>query len=342
MAGVKISFFEMEDWERTELERLGGVHDLRFESGPLDGRTAAAHADADVLSTFIHSNLDAPVLERFGRLGLIATRSTGHDHIDLEWCRRNGVAVANVPRYGDRTIAEHVFALLLAISHRIVEAVDRTRRGDFSFGGLQGFDLYGATMGVVGTGRIGRCTVLLALGFGMRVLAHDLRPDPGLAETPGVRYAPLAELLASSDVVSLHVPGGEGTRHLMDGARFAQMKPGAVLINTSRGEVVDTAALVRALGEGRVAAAGLDVLEAEPGLREEAELLRTLAARRDRDMRTLLADHILLRMRNVLVTPHSGFDTRQAVRRILTTTRENIEAYAAGKRQNTVEASVAG
>jgi D-lactate dehydrogenase len=327
--------FEAESWEREAFQSLAECHDVRFESRPLDRRLAPEHSGADVISTFIYSRLDEDVLQFFDRLVLIATRSTGVDHIDADWCHRHGTAIANVPGYGENTVAEHVFALLLALSHHIVEAAGRTRRGDFSQTGLQGFDLLGRTMGVIGTGAIGRHTIRIAKGFGMDVLAFDIQPDDDLARDLGFRYTQMNELLAACDVVSLHVPGGPKTHHLIGGDEFRIIKPGAVIINTSRGSVLDTTALLRALSDGRVAAAGLDVIEEEPTVREEAELIRSIFTR-SHELDTLLSDHVLLRMRNVLITPHTAFNTREAVERILDVTCENIAAYTAGSPQNII------
>lgn len=291
----------------------------------------------EVVSTFIYSSLDKSVLERFPHLRLVATRSAGYDHIDLEYCAANEVRVANVPSYGEQTVAEHVFALLLALSHQLVEAVDRTRRGDFSLKGLQGFDLAGKTMGIVGTGHIGRCTARIARGFDMEVVAFDVEPDEEAAREIGFRYRGFEELLRGSDVISLHVPANEGTRHMIGAEQFEAMQDGTVLINTARGSVVDVRALIQALSSGKVAAAGLDVLPEEPLIREEAELLRS-AFSREHDLETLLAGHILLRLRNVLITPHSAFNTREAVQRILGVTQENIQSFLAGAPTNLVAA----
>ncbi len=332
---MRIVVFEVEAWERQAFRGLERDHEVTFVEDSLDAGNAGGYAEAEVVSTFIYSELDRAVLERLPALRFIATRSTGYDHIDLEHCRSRDIDVSNVPSYGENTVAEHVFALLLAISHHIVEAANRTRRGDFSQQGLRGFDLEGRTIAVIGTGAIGRHVVRIAKGFGMEVVAHDLHPDDALAAEMGVRYLPLEEALASADVVTLHVPGGEATRHLLSEREFARMKDGAVLINTARGNVVDTRALLRALSEGKLAAAGLDVLADEPAIREEAELLRSFFAR-EYDLETLLADHILLRLRNVVITPHSAFNTREAVSRILATTRENIEAFARGAPRNLV------
>ncbi len=332
---MKISVFEVEDWERERLSSLQGQHNVRFVREPLDAELADEHADAEVVSVFIYSDLDPEAISRLGRLEMVATRSTGFDHIDLDACRERGIVVANVPTYGENTVAEHVFALLLAISHRVLEAADRTRRGDFSLQGLDGFDLRGRALGVIGTGYIGRHTIRIARGFGMDVIAYDTEPDEELAADLDFTYTSLAELLSSADVVSVHVPGSKRTHHLLSDAEFEAMKDGAVLINTSRGSVVDSRALLRALGSGKLAAAGLDVLEEEPAVREEAELLRRVFAR-EHDLETLLTDHILLRLRNVVITPHSAFYTREAVGRILEVTAENIEAFAAGNPINQV------
>lgn len=333
---MKIVVVEVEPWESRTFETLGEEHELVFSQTPLDhGPPKERIADAEVLSTFIYSALDRRRLERFERLRLIATRSTGFDHIDVDYCRERGIQVSNVPTYGENTVAEHVFAVLLAISHHLVEAVDRTRRGDFSQVGLQGFDLRGKTLGIVGTGNIGRHTAMIANGFGMTVVAFDVKPDEAAARDIGFRYAELDEVLGQSDVVSLHVPGNEKTRHLISWNEFEAMKDGAILVNTSRGGVVDIRALLNALSSGKIAAAGLDVLPEEPVIREEAELLRS-AFNREHDLETLLADHILLRLRNVIITPHSAFNTREAVQRILDTTRQNIEAFLAGEPQNRV------
>lgn len=332
---MKIAAFEIEDWERAAFDRLGQDHQVRFASEPLRAENARDYAESEVITTFIHSELDGSVLEQLPDLKLIATRSTGFSHIDLDYCRAHQVVVANVPEYGQNTVAEHVFGLLLTISHNLRTAMDRTRRGDFSQQGLQGFDLSGKTLGVIGTGSIGRCVVKIAQGFDMNVVAFDVKPDRALAEGMGFAYVSLDELLRQSDVVTLHVPENKHTRGMISHEQFKLMKDGAVLLNAARGGIVDVHALLNALASGKLRAAGLDVLTEEPTIREEAELLRSFF-RKEHNLETLLADHILLRMRNVYITPHSAFNTREAVGRILETTVNNITSFAAGQPTNLV------
>jgi len=332
---MKVTIFELEEWERQAFETLRRHHDVDLCATPLSSHTVAEHAETDIVSTFIYSRLDRSVLKQLPSLKLIATRSTGFDHIDLEYCAQHEVAVCNVPTYGDNTVAEHVFALLLTLSHKMDQAIDRTRKGDFSPRGLQGFDLEGKVFGVIGTGNIGRHTIRIARGFGMEVVAYDVKPDNEAAHQLGYRYVAMAELLRQADVISLHVPATPKTRHLLSHEQFDQMKEGVVIVNTSRGNVIDSQALIRGLAEGKVRGAGLDVLPEEPVIREEAELLRSVYERKH-NLDALLADHVLIRLRNVVVTPHSAFNTREAVSRILETTVANIESYIQGEGQNIV------
>lgn len=323
---MKTVVFEAEEWERSLLDNLPSACQTVFEEDALDEDHAKKHADAEIISTFIYSDLGRNVLEHFENLRLIATRSTGTDHIDKDYCSEQGIEIRNVPSYGDNTVAEHVFGLLLTISHRLWDAVDRTRKGEFDFEGLQGFDLKGKTLGVIGTGSIGEHAIRIAQGFGMRVVAYDVRQREDLAEELGFPYLDLHDLLAESDVITIHVPGTESTQSLLSHEEFQKMKDEIVLINTSRGSVVDVKALTEALADGKVAAAGLDVLPDEPAVREEAELLRA-AFRKQHDLDRLLADHLLLRLRNVYITPHSAFNTREAVQRIFDTTVKNITTF---------------
>lgn len=304
---------------------------------PLMAANAAQYRDAEVISTFIYSNFDREVLADFSRLRPIATRSTGYDHIDTGYCGAHGITVSNVPTYGENTVAEHVFALLLTISHRLREAMERARSSRFSPLGLEGFDLQGKTMGVIGTGNIGRHVIRIARGFAMDVVAFDIKPAPETAAVLGFRYVGLDELLAQSDVVTLHLPAHPKNARLLDTRAFERMKPSAVLINTARGSLVDARALIEALRDSRLAAADLDVLPDEPLIREEAELISSIYDSR-RDVRDLIADHVLLNMPNVVVTPHSAFNTREAIGRISKTTVANIESFLGGKPVNVVTA----
>ena len=332
---MRVVLFETEDWEREACHRLSHDHALSCTRDPLNAETVETHADAEVVSPFVNSRLGPEVLERLPRLRLIATRSTGYDHIHLDACRARGITVCNVPGYGDATVAEHVFALLLSISHRLIEAVEATRRGAFAQVGLRGFDLRGRCLGVVGTGRIGQRVIEIAKGFGMEVVAHDLRLDEEAAARLGFRYKPFATVLAEADVLSLHVPGSSGHPPLLSDAEFGAMKHGAVLINTARGNLVDPAALVRALRAGRLRAAGLDVLPQEPLLKDEAEIFR-LDRHSEPELRSLLASNVLLQFPNVIVTPHNAYNTDDAVHRIIATTLDNIEAFVRGAPQNVV------
>ncbi len=330
---MKIIVFEVEEWERRAFEQLKTEHEIEFVNELLTMDNVKQYADADIVAPFIYSDLSAGVLKHLGRVKLVATRSTGFDHIDLEYCKGNNITVCNVPVYGDNTVAEHVFGLLLAISHNLVAAVDRTRRGDFSQTGLQGFDLLGKTLGVIGTGSIGQCVIEIAKGFRMNVVACDVKQNEQLASKLGFRYVTMDELLATSDIITLHVPSNEKTRNLISGEAFAKMKDGVVLINTARGDIVDVKALVKAIADGKVAAAGLDVLPEESVIREEAELLHSVYHKKY-DLETLLFNHILLRLRNVIITPHSAFNTREAVERILSTTVDNIASFSRGEPRN--------
>lgn len=332
---MKIVAFEVESHEAPAFEALAAQHEIALVHGPLEAAEAKRYEDADIVSTFIYSKLDRDTLERLRALRLIATRSTGFDHIDAAYCRERGITISNVPSYGENTVAEHVFALLLTISHRMLQAVARAKEGEFSPVGLTGFDLAGKTIGVVGTGAIGRHVIRIAQGFEMNVLACDIRPDAALAEKLGFRYVSFDDLLRAADIVSLHVPATPQTANLVSTEQFLEMKDGVVLINTARGSVVDTRALIDALRRGKVAAAGLDVLPDEPLIREEAELVCSEYGDH-RNLRNLVADYVLLRMPNVVVTPHSAFNTREALGRIVETTIDNIRAFVAGRAQNTV------
>ena len=333
---MKVAFFEVEDWERERLRRGLPGDELVFYEKPLDETLAAQVADAEVVSVFIHSQVSRRIVEALPQLRLVATRSTGYDHVDIQACRERGILVANVPYYGENTVAEHTFGLILTLSHNILKAYLRTTRGDFSLRGLEGFDLKGKTIGVVGAGSIGLHVIRIAKGFGMEALAYDVKQNRLIAEVLGFQYAPLDELLSRADVITLHAPYTPATHHLINRETLAKAKPGALLINTARGGLVDTDALLWALDEGIIGGAGLDVLEGEELIVEERQLLDQPQA--EDKLRMLLRHHILLRRDNVVITPHTAFYSREALLRIVDTTIDNIRSFAAGSPQNLVVA----
>lgn len=320
-------FYEVAPWERRFLTRVLSQQriSVRFVTQPLSEETLPSAMGAEILSVFIYSRLTDPLLRRLRKLRLIVTRSTGFDHIDLKACSRRNVAVANVPAYGEHTVAEHTFALILALSRNIHKAYVKTMKGDFSLEGLQGFDLKGKTMGVIGAGRIGMHVIKMARGFGMEVLVSDVRKDMFLSEVLDFRYVPLESLLRRADIVSLHLPSTPSTYHLMNRRTFSMMKRGALFINTARGGLVETDALVWALDTGILGGAGLDVLEGEELVKEERQLLSKDFPKER--LVTALKNHILLHRENVVITPHIAFYSREALQRILETTVVNLTSF---------------
>lgn len=334
-----ILLVELEPWEQQRFMSLCPAH-CRIVSSPerleaLDDQTVAP---ATILSPFVHSRVDAVQLARMPQLKLIATRSTGYDHIDIKECTRRGILVANVPRYGEDTVAEHAFGMILALTRKIHRCYERTRRGDFSIEGLRGTDLAGKTFGCLGVGAIGSRAIRIAGGFGMNRIAYDIHRDPLLSGALGFRYVDLDTLLAESDILSLHLPLTPQTYHIVNREFLAKMKRGSILVNTARGGLVDTAALIEFLRNGHLGGAALDVLEAESAISEEAELLS-----RHYDIETLrqvVQSNLLLRMPNVIITPHNAFNSEEACQRIIQTTLQNIHAWLIGKPQNIVNPPV--
>ena len=332
---MNIVAFELEEWEKKSFEIFEDQHHVKYIEHPLSKRNADLFHEAEIISCFIYSDLKREVLEKLPQLKLICVRGTGVDHVDLEYCQEKNIQVANVPDYGQNTVAEHVFGLLLTLSHHLYPAIDRTKKGDFTQQGLQGFDLNGRTIGVIGTGSIGKHVIQIAKGFGLKVFAYDIEPDHDFANFEGFHYVDFDTLLEDSDIITLHVPSNPITYHLLDQEAFKKMKQDVVIINTARGDVIDVKAMIQALAEGKVAGAGLDVLPDEPVVREEAELLRSVF-QKEYHLEELLADHILLRLKNVIITPHSAFNTKEAVQRILDTTVENIQGFISGSTKNVV------
>lgn len=336
---MKVGFFGLERWEIAYLKKKRELRPFQtsFYEQELTEGNAGLAAGLDAAAVFIYSRMNREVLAKCGRLLHIATMSTGFDHIDLKECKRRKISVSNVPLYGDNTVAEHTFALILALSRKIHKAYQRTLVGEFSLEGLMGFDLKGKTIGVVGTGHIGRHVVRIARGFEMNILVYDKYPSRELEIEMGASYVSLDRLLRESDIVTIHCPLTQETRHLINEKNIMGMRRGALLINTARGPIVSTHALVRALEAGVLGGAGLDVLEEESIVKEETQILSKSFDLEN--LRTVLTNHILIRHPNVIVTPHVAFYSREALLRILDTTVENICGFVAGRPKNLVLAS---
>ncbi len=328
----QLVFFEVDEWEKEHIQQAFSGTPLFTSANKVQDETNQEVFNAEIISTFIYSVLDRSTLEKFPNLKFIATRSTGYDHIDLGYCKEKGIVVANVPSYGAHSVAEQTFALILSISRKIVESVNRSRKGDFSFEGLRGFDLNGKTLGVIGAGQIGQHVVDIALCFGMNVLVHTKHQGENKEH---LSYVSLDELLSQSDIVTLHAPYTTETHHIINRENIKKFKKGSILINTARGPLVETQAILEGLNAGILQAAGLDVLEEENSLKEERELL-TDEYFKTTDIKTQLMDHMLIDREDVFYTSHNAFNTVEALAQIIHTTAENIKAFSENRQENVV------
>lgn len=330
-----IAFFETPKSEEKYLRRiLGKKYELSFYADALHEVPGEKFAGADALSVFIYSQIGAELIASMPNLALITTRSTGFNHIDVEAAAARKIPVCNVPYYGENTVAEHTFALILSLSRNIHKAYVRTLRNDFSLEGLRGFDLKGKTLGVIGAGSIGLHVIRMARGFGLNVIAYDVKQNHFLAETLEFAYVPLDELLSRSDIITLHCPSNPSTRRMINMGNIRTVKKGALFINTARGDLIETEALHYGLNTGIFGGAGLDVFEGEELVKEENQMLtRNVPVEK---LQALLQKNILLKMENVIITPHMAFDSVEAVERILETTAGNIQAFDRGARMNVV------
>lgn len=328
---MRALFFSSQSYDQdsfTAAPEVPGL-ELHFQPTRLTEDTATLAAGHEVICAFINDDLSAPVLKHLAAGGtrLIALRSAGYNHVDLPAAKRLGLTVVRVPAYSPHAVAEHAVALILALDRRLHRAYNRTREGDFSLHGLTGFDLHGKTVGIVGTGQIGVAFARIMAGFGCELLAYDPYPNPEM-EALGARYLPLEQLLRQSRIISLHCPLTPQTRHLINIQSLADLQPGTMLINTGRGALVDTPALIEALKSGQLGYLGLDVYE------EEAQIFFE-----DRSDQPLQDDVLarLLTFPNVIVTAHQAFLTREALAAIAGTTLDNIARWMVGEPQNLVE-----
>src|SRR3989338_236546 len=325
---MKIAFFELEGWEKEFINAHLSGHDIFVSQAGLDQNSLPERNDFDAISVFVNSKINKVVLDCFPNLKYIATRSTGFDHIDLKACAERNILVSYVPGYGDNTVAEFAFGLLLNLTRKIYNAADQIKeKRSFSLKGLRGTDIKGKTIGIVGTGRIGREMVKIATGFGMKVIAFDPKPDRDFANQLGFAYlSSLEDLLGKADFISLHCPFSEQTRHLINSDNLNSIKRGAYLVNTARGGLVEPEAVLSALQNGILAGAAFDVLEEEGETKDELEFLR-FGHPRPEELPVLLEHNALMNMENVIITPHMAFNTQEALNRILNITLENIQSF---------------
>lgn len=333
---MQIAFDAVEVGEEALYRKAFPDHELTFLDAPLRSPHDDIHA-AEILSVFVSSSVTRDIIDSMPKLKSIVARSMGFDHIDRAAAKERHITVQYVPAYGARTVAEFAFALILALSRKAYSAYDRLRtEGTTDVKDFEGFDLAGKTLGVVGTGKIGKNMVRIGKGFDMHVLLCDAMPDELFAKEVGCDYCSLEQLVAESDVVSLHVPLLPHTKHLINESVLAKFKRGSYLINTARGGVIDTKALVQALKNGTLAGAGLDVVEGERALLDETSLLGK--DHNDvQEFQELVAAHALVDMPNVVMTPHIAFNSREAKREILDVTVKNILSFVTGAPENVVK-----
>ncbi len=319
---MKTAVFSARSYDREYLGREQGKHELVFFDTHLDTRTVRLADGFPAVCVFVNDSVDKDVVAALAAGGtrFIVLRSAGFNHVDLDAAARAGIAVARVPAYSPHAVAEHTVGLILALNRQLPRARARVREGNFSLDGLMGFDLHGKTAGLIGIGRIGLLVARILSGFGCRVLASD--PYAQVPEELPLELVDSETLLAEADIVSLHCPLTPQTHHIIDASALAQMKPGVMLINTSRGGLVDTRAVIAALKTGRIGYLGLDVYE------EEGDLFFEDLSNR------IIADDVfarLLTFPNVLITGHQAFFTDEAMTAIARTTMANLDAFAAGR-----------
>lgn len=333
---MKLLAFEIDESEKLYLENhLPQDISREYVTDILKPEALEGKEDTTHLIIFVYSQVTGETLEKLPNLKAIFTMSTGYDHIDIEECKKRNITVHSVPFYGENTVAEHTFALILALSRQIVPSVARTHTFDFNPSGLEGFDLKGKTLGIIGMGHIGSFVARIAKGFSMNILAYDPFPKPELATEIGFTYANLEELLPQSDIVTLHTAYRPETHHIINQESIQLFKKGSYLINTARGGLVETSAIIKGLENGILAGAGLDVLEEECFIKEEKELL-SQSFLKTCDLATVIQDHLLIQDSRVIVTPHNAFNSREALERILETTVTNITSQLEGNLINQV------
>lgn len=313
---MKLVAFEVEEKDKSFLlQKLSADHPLITDK-KLTVEDVSDYKDAEIITVRSFSTVSKEVLALLPNLKMIATRTTGTDHIDLAYCKEHGIVVSNVPGYGQYTVAEHTFALLLAISRNIIQSSLKAKDQDFAVSEIMGFELYDKTLGVIGVGSIGRAVIKIANAFGMHVIAHTKDASEEDTKQLGYTNVSLETLFEHSDIITLHVPYTPETHYLINTDVIKKMKDGVVLINTARGAVVDTSALLQGLQSKKIQAAGLDVLEHERDFTPE--------------------EHELFAMPNVIITPHNAFNSIEALQRILNITVENITEFINGRPQNVV------
>lgn len=346
---MKIAFVEAEPVEQKFFERGLKCHSLQFVE-----RLGDIEAGTEIISGFIYSPIDYSFLEMHPEVRFIATRSTTFDHIDLPACEEHGVLVSYVPSYGYYTVAEHTMALMLAIARRIREALEVRMHTRFSYESIRGVELRDKTLGIVGTGRIGMHVVPLAKSFGMDIMAYDIKPHYEAADQLGFSYVSMERLLRRSDVITLHTPATPENQHMLNRDTLWKCRRGVLIVNTARGELIDTSALLEALDAGIVGGVALDVIEKESVLRAEAEdiiggqimehvraasatAVKAPLSERIRELQVLIRNNALLSRKRVIFTPHCAFNTVEAVEKINFTTMANIRAFVSGKPINLAE-----
>ncbi|QQG43857.1 MAG: hydroxyacid dehydrogenase [Candidatus Roizmanbacteria bacterium] len=330
---MNITFLELEEWEKPMLRNNFSGHSLNFYEEALTQNNLQLIIKTEILSPFIYSTLSKDILSQLPNLKLIATRSTGFDHIDVNYCKERGITVCNVPTYGVNTVAEHTFSLILALSKKIVPSVENTRQGNFDLDGLRGIELANKTLGIIGLGHIGLRVAEIGRCFKMKIIAYT--PHPNIDKAQGVTFCDLTSLLSTSDFITLHVPATPDSNHLINKENIKLLKKGSFLINTARGVVVETEAILWALEQGILGGVGLDVLEEECVLKEERELL-SKDFLKTCNLKTQLLNHVLLTKKNVIVTPHNAFNSYEALQEILDTTVINIENFLDGQAKNQI------
>lgn len=333
---MNIIYFYNEEWEKEYVAGKLAGENVTFLLGSVQDHADYRNDEAEALAVFVNSHVGKEEMERFPKLKFIAARSTGYDNIDLTETAARSITVSYVPTYGENTVAEFAFALLLMVSRKMYDAYKQVEQdGNFGKAGLTGFDLKGKTIGVIGTGHIGENSIKIAKGFGMNVIAYDPFAKPELAKELEFTYMSFDDLLSQSDVITIHVPYLPATHHMISMQNVGKIKKGCVLINTARGAIVETDALVHGLKDGTFLGAGLDVLEEENYMGDETALLFQEHPNAE-SLKTVLENHYLMDHPRVIIAPHNAFNTREAITRILDTSIENIRAFKVGTPKNLV------